>query len=148
MDFGWVLRNKECDRKCAKIVKNQYNELYWWCLAERLGLSGDSYNSRDCYDAWRLTICVPRQAIWKRVSSGGSGAALGDNAVAATLIVLMCVVYKALVISLRSACWHSSSVARNGIPQVELGMADEHEEPLSWDRVGECSCMCSTSGGL
>jgi len=41
--------------------------------------------------------------------------------------------------------WHSSSKARNGIPQVELGMADEHEEPLSWARVGEC-CRCECAG--
>jgi len=42
----------------------------------------------------------PRQVVWKRILLGGFGAAPGDNAEAELVIclLLMCVVYKALVI--------------------------------------------------
>jgi len=65
--------------------------------------------------AWRLAACVPRQAIWRRVSPGGLEVVPGDNAEIKPLICLlwMCVVYKALVISRRSACWCSWVVAWN-----------------------------------
>jgi len=63
-----------------------------------------------------LAARVPRQAIWKRVSPSGSGAAPGDNTVAATLIVVIGLIYKDLVISRRLACWCSLSCGSERIP--------------------------------
>jgi len=61
---------------------------------------GDVCNISVLRGAWRMAARVPHQAVWKRVSPGGFGPALNDNAEAGLVICLlwMCVVYKALVI--------------------------------------------------
>jgi len=41
---------------------------------------GDTCRNSGLQDTWRLAVHVPRQAVWKRVSPGGLGAAPSDNA--------------------------------------------------------------------
>jgi len=69
------------------------------------------YRNNGIKGACRLAIRVPRQTVWKHISPSGSGAVPGDIVEAETEFCLlwMCVVYKALVISRRLACWCSLS---------------------------------------
>jgi len=49
-------------------------------LAVRVVPPGDTCRNSSIRSAWRLTARIPRQAVWKRVSHGDSGAAPGDDA--------------------------------------------------------------------
>jgi len=78
-----------------------------WRLAVKIVPPGDTCKIVAIKGSWRLAARGSRQAVWKRVSPGGSGAAPGDNVEARRVICLlsMCVIYNALVIPQRSACW-------------------------------------------
>jgi len=55
---------------------------YWnaWRLTVSVVLPGDVYNVSGLRGEWRLAARVPRQAVWKRISPGGSKAVSVDNA--------------------------------------------------------------------
>jgi len=59
-----------------------------WRLAVKVVPPSNTYRRSMYIDAWRLAARVPCQAVWKRVSPSGSGAALGDNAEAEALFAL------------------------------------------------------------
>ena len=137
----------------------------------RLVPQGDVFEGSDTNGAWRLATRVPRQAVWKCISPSSSGAALGIMQRQSAWLLLMCVVYKALVIPRRSACWCSLSCGSERIPWVvtrDKGLSTWHSLSCgsewhllsygsglrmnmtnSWvvARVGECyRCECASCG--
>jgi len=89
-----------------------------WRLAVEIVLSGDSCRGSECKGTWRLAVRVPHQVVWQQVSLSGSGAAPGENTMVATLLLWMCVIYNALVISRSSTCWCSLRFGSERIPRV------------------------------
>jgi len=86
-------------------------QIFLWRLTIICEPSSDSSDSVVSLDAWRLAVRVPRQVIWKRqrLAPREQRQAIWWQQNDVSLLVFVCVIYKALVMLQRFICWCSLS---------------------------------------